>query len=337
MGTISIIIPVYNVEKYIDICLTSILNQTYSNLEILLVDDGSTDNSGLICDKYAQIDRRVKVFHKINEGVSSARNLGLEKATGEYISFVDPDDWIEPNMYAVIKKQFDMVDIEAVFCGFWENFSRETARPFILHMPEKQDIVNGRDALYQCLIGIGYGYFTSVWNKVFKADFLKKSVLFEDFLIGEDEVWLVKVLQNANRISLIRSPFYHWLQRENSVLHSSRNYVKWYSALAAKSAVISAVQFDELLLLLSTAKTYNDMFDVVWKAYVEGDYKISLDFMEKLNPYEKAFYKSEYFSKMKKLKFFTLKLMINFRFPKKIIKTVGLTNSYQIKEIINGI
>ena len=98
---ISVIVPVYNVEKYLRQCLDSIINQTYRNLEIILVDDGSTDSSGIICDEYAQIDARIKVIHKENGGLSSARNAGLDVCTsgGDFIAFVDSDDWLEPDMY----------------------------------------------------------------------------------------------------------------------------------------------------------------------------------------------------------------------------------------------
>lgn len=102
MNKISIIIPIYNVEQYLPQCLDSIINQTYKNLEIILINDGSTDNSGKICDNYAKVDNRIHVFHKKNEGVSSARNLGLEKCTGDFIGFVDPDDFIELNMYELL-------------------------------------------------------------------------------------------------------------------------------------------------------------------------------------------------------------------------------------------
>ena len=101
---ISVVIPIYNVEKYIERCIDSVLNQTYMNLEIILVDDGSPDRCGEICDNYAQIDKRIRVIHKENGGLSSARNAGLRIATGDYISFVDSDDWIEPHMYETLLK-----------------------------------------------------------------------------------------------------------------------------------------------------------------------------------------------------------------------------------------
>ena len=102
--SISIIVPVYNVEKYLEKCIDSILNQSYQNLEIILIDDGSTDNSGSICDEYKKKDQRVQVIHQKNQGQSSARNAGLNIAKGSYIGFVDSDDWIEQNMYEKLYK-----------------------------------------------------------------------------------------------------------------------------------------------------------------------------------------------------------------------------------------
>ena len=119
MELISIIVPVYNVEKYIRRCINSILNQTYQYLEIILVDDGSTDNSGLICDKYAHMDNRITVIHKKNGGLSSARNTGIDIAKGAYIGFIDSDDWIAPETYEVLYRNLvhydaDVSDIDSV-------------------------------------------------------------------------------------------------------------------------------------------------------------------------------------------------------------------------------
>ena len=102
---ISVIIPVYNVEKYLKKCLDSVINQTYKNLEIILVDDGSSDKSGLICDEYTKLDKRIKVVHKKNEGLSSARNTGLDIAKGKYISFIDSDDFVSIYMYEIMYKE----------------------------------------------------------------------------------------------------------------------------------------------------------------------------------------------------------------------------------------
>ena len=118
MNKISIIIPIYNVEQYLPQCLDSIINQTYKNLEIILINDGSTDNSGKICDNYAKVDNRIHVFHKKNEGVTSARNLGLDKCTGDFIGFVDPDDFIELNMYEILYNEQQRTNADIVWCNY---------------------------------------------------------------------------------------------------------------------------------------------------------------------------------------------------------------------------
>ena len=117
--TVSIIVPIYNKEKYLEKCLDSILGQTYRDLEIILVDDGSTDNSLAICQRYAEKDPRIKIYHKPNGGVSSARNLGLEKSTGKYISFVDPDDFIHSEFIERLEMMLVQSDAEIAYCKCW--------------------------------------------------------------------------------------------------------------------------------------------------------------------------------------------------------------------------
>ena len=119
MDKISVVVPVYNVEKYLRKCIDSIINQTYKNLEIILVDDGSPDKCGEICDEYAKKDNRVKVIHKKNAGVSSARNDGIDNATGEYIIFVDSDDWLEDNAIEIMVDKLNEYDYDCVFCNFY--------------------------------------------------------------------------------------------------------------------------------------------------------------------------------------------------------------------------
>lgn len=122
---ISVIVPVYNVELYLEQCLNSIINQTYKNLEIILVNDGSTDNSGVICDLYANIDNRIIVIHKDNGGVSSARNAGLNVAKGNFIGFVDPDDWIADDMYEKLYLNIQNFNANISVCKFRKVMNRE--------------------------------------------------------------------------------------------------------------------------------------------------------------------------------------------------------------------
>ena len=118
MKKISIIVPIFNIEKYLSRCLDSILEQTYKNLEVILVDDGSVDNSGMIADKYARKDQRIKVIHQVNQGVSAARNTGIDLATGDYIGFVDGDDYIEPDMYEILMRIIEEQQVDIAHCGY---------------------------------------------------------------------------------------------------------------------------------------------------------------------------------------------------------------------------
>ena len=134
---ISVIVPVYKVEAYLRRCLDSIVNQTDRNLEIILVDDGSPDHSGAICDAYAKRDRRIRVIHKVNGGVSSARNAGLEAASGEYIGWVDSDDWIENDMFEYLKNLAVTCQADVAQCGrYWENGAFVAKEYGSLHGPQ---------------------------------------------------------------------------------------------------------------------------------------------------------------------------------------------------------
>lgn len=171
---ISVIVPVYNVEKYLRQCLDSIINQTYPHLEIILVNDGSTDSSGDICDEYAALDPRVKVFHKPNGGLSSARNYGLQYVTGDYIAYVDSDDWIDLDLYKrCIDKFKSDTRIDAVFYDVNEVFLDKEVYSLIGDVKEfaYSDVTPNRYILE--LYSFGKSFSPAVWNKVYKADIIK--------------------------------------------------------------------------------------------------------------------------------------------------------------------
>lgn len=123
---ISVIVPVYNVEPYVEKCLDSILAQTYSDLEVLVIDDGSTDGCGEISDRYAEQDHRIQVFHTENHGLSAARNIGLDHVNGQYIGFVDSDDWIDPDMYEELHNIIQKTDADIVTCRFYQEYWNKT-------------------------------------------------------------------------------------------------------------------------------------------------------------------------------------------------------------------
>jgi len=242
MDKISIIIPVCNVEPYIRKCLDSVIGQTYANLEILLINDGSADNSGNICDEYAARDARVRVFHKENGGVSSARNVGLRSFTGQYVGFVDSDDWIEPDMYEVLHNTITANGVSVSVAGvFTECGAKSVPLRNIIPIPGK--ILMPDDMLtYIYRLDLYHAFHVVVWNKLYSAKlFLNNSgLVFDEKLIsGSDVLFLPRVfLSEGCRGAYTGKPLYHYYQRDASLVHSSPVHIKENGALAAYKAVL---------------------------------------------------------------------------------------------------
>lgn len=210
---ISVIVPVYNSEKYLHRCIDSILAQTFTDFELLLVDDGSKDKSGVICDDYVTTDPRVRVFHKPNGGVSSARNLGLDNARGEWICFVDADDWLTQDAYETIICNIKSYKTEIVGFGFWSVFKAQT------YPVEYPSIENGKIYFMREMLLHGW---TVVWNTFFRKDFLNyyKIRFTESISIGEDLELLFRAYLHANEIVVIDKLLYYYNRmNENSALH----------------------------------------------------------------------------------------------------------------------
>ena len=216
---ISIIIPVYNVERYMRKCIDSVLTQTYKNLEIILIDDGSTDNSGQICDEYAKKDTRIKVIHQTNAGVSAARNTGLKVVTGEYIGFVDSDDYIKPQMYetmlnAIIRNQANMA-----MCGIIDIYENGTIRP--------TKFCNDKDYLYDNYKKwirdfINYGSYEVSCNKLFHRNLLKDLYFDTTLKRAEDVNWVCEVTFRPIKIIYCHVQFYYYLSRNSSAVHQKK-------------------------------------------------------------------------------------------------------------------
>lgn len=161
---VSVIVPVYNVECYLERCLDSILSQTYTNLEIILINDGSTDQSSQICDAYVKRDPRIRVIHQRNQGVSAARDVGLENATGEFIGFVDADDWIEPDMYEVMIYKIQEENCEVVICDYDEIHNDQL---IVRHDANAAEAMCSEQYVLYILERIGLGR-TTLWSKLFR-------------------------------------------------------------------------------------------------------------------------------------------------------------------------
>lgn len=213
---ISIIVPVFNTEKYLDKCIQSILGQTYSNIELLLIDDGSTDSSGAICDKYVTQDSRVRVFHKPNEGVSIARNWGLDNAKGEWITFVDSDDWIDTDMYekmynAVMQNKADMVSCDLLMEH--KDYSR------IFSYNNKYD---DHQLMYDCLVPISVEYF-AMCNKLVSREVYDRGGIRASIgpNMWEDVELMTKIRYFSKSSCVINKPFYHYNRMNESSITST--------------------------------------------------------------------------------------------------------------------
>ncbi len=208
---ISIIVPVFNVEKYLNKCIDSIINQTYRDLDIILVDDGSIDQSGRICDDYAKIDDRITVVHKNNEGVSAARNVGINHAKGKWISFVDADDWVNLNMYEVLVEEAR--DYDLTFFANTEYYKDNSIISYSLPTFES----NKRDKMEEFILFlkkncIHYEFFGFTWNKLFRNDIIRNNNLL--FLSGlsfrEDEIFTLNYCHYIKSLKFIPLPLYNY-------------------------------------------------------------------------------------------------------------------------------
>ena len=225
---ISIIVPIYNAEKYLDQCLKSIVTQTYRNLEIILVDDGSTDNSGTICDQYASNDARVIVIHKPNEGVSCARNKGIEMAQGEYIMFVDSDDWVDENICKILFEAVVTYNVQAAMCAYMREYPNKSL-PKILH--ESDTVFNGK-AMQRMLCGPianelknpeNMDSYGTLWGHIYPARVLKQYEIVDLQKIGtaEDVLFNFTVFSNIEDIVYINKPLYHYRKGMNTSITSA--------------------------------------------------------------------------------------------------------------------
>jgi len=210
MDLISVIIPVYKVESYLNRCIESVVNQTYKNLEIILVDDGSPDNCPQMCDEWAKKDSRISVIHKKNGGLSDARNAGMQLTTGELTAFVDSDDWIEPDFLAVLWNLMVETNADISACDYQKCYEDGTISDSGL-----KPAVYGRADAMSALIDGKIDHV--VWNKLYKTVAIK-SVLFEKGKYHEDAFWTYQIVGKAEVYSQTDYVGYNYLQRKGSIM-----------------------------------------------------------------------------------------------------------------------
>lgn len=215
---ISVIVPVYNVEEYLDKCVESIVNQTYKNLEILLVDDGSPDKCPEMCDEWAKRDNRIKVVHKQNGGLSSARNVGLDNCTGEYVGFIDSDDWIDLKFFETLYNNLIEDDADISVVGVWKVF--ETGMKSQTEKFTRRSFT-GEETLENFLY-MRNNLAGGVTDKIFKIE-LFDGVRFPLGLIAEDRYVHAVIYSKINKLAFDPTPMYYYLTRENSICTSDLN------------------------------------------------------------------------------------------------------------------
>lgn len=223
---VSIIIPAFNIGPYIAKCLESVVSQYYSKLEIIIIDDGSCDNTGEICDEFAGKDDRIQVIHQKNVGLSASRNRGIAASTGDYVVFIDGDDWIDADMIRRMVTVAADYDADLVCCGKYLEYEKRSIKETLV---EKDTVVTGDEIVLRFKQGL---MLDTVWNKLWKR------VLFDDTLfpvgrVYEDIATVWKLVIKSKTVVILNDSYYHYLQRVGSVSHdfSLDNYSDWWKAL----------------------------------------------------------------------------------------------------------
>ena len=232
---ISIIVPVYDVEMYLRHCLESIRTQTFQEWECILVDDGSPDGSPSICDEFAQTDARFKVIHKKNGGVSSARNAGLEASTGRYIGFVDPDDWIEPQLFEYLHQLITEENADIAQVGYWTEYTDHSR---VKHMTKTRRILDGQEAT----LDMAYNRLPSyLWNRLHRREIITQK--FPDGRTFEDLYVYGHWLKNVNRMVIDPTPLYHYRMRKGSIVHAnpSNNQYDYFLSCTDRMRMIESL------------------------------------------------------------------------------------------------
>ena len=266
MKKISVIIPIYNVEKYLKRCIESIIKQTYSNLEIILVDDGSPDGCAKICDEYKNKDERIVVIHKKNGGLSDARNAGLKVATGEIISYIDSDDYVDLDMYEKMTKAMEEKNADIVVCG--TNIDYEDGHTKVKCEKEEKSF-NREEALIE--LNSFKSFDMAVWNKLYKREVVDKI----EFPVGkksEDYFVMYQYFARAKKVVIINQAKYHYFQRSNSISRG-KNVTHDYIEGSKSQKEFFKKNFPDLNYVGNTAYAFS--YIATYNRYIKKELKMT--------------------------------------------------------------
>lgn len=281
---ISVIVPVYNVEKYLNNCVESIVNQTYKDLEIILVDDGSPDNCPAMCDEWAKKDSRIRVIHKENGGLSSARNAGLEAANGDYIAFVDSDDSIDLFTYDSMMKSImeSKADLSLCKCQFVK-----TKSDIIVYNGISSYTVLNNDELWEEVFG---RLNNSACNKIYKLDLINKLRFDENLLHGEDLIFNIQYINNCKIGAIVEGRFYHYYSREGSITKSVFNSNKYKEILSKDTAKQLVEKLNPKYMDVANRYCFRSRLNVLRSIYLSKTQNDNNDIVRECKEYLKANY-----------------------------------------------
>lgn len=297
---ISVIVPVYNVVNHLEKSINSVLNQTNDDFELILVNDGSTDNSGKICDEFSKKDSRIKVFHKENGGVSSARNLGIDESQGDYILFVDGDDFIEPTLF----EDFYNINKEKNLDLFMFEYSVDYDNDIQIHKVE--NYWYGNNDTQTALINTITPNNRLIGVKIYKKALIGNIRFDENIILGEDTMFAVEVVQNAKNVFYSEKFYYHYVQSENSAVRSSFTTKKLTGLIAYENDIFTCEKAGFSKALLYAKEAYCVLaIALAQKAINDSDYdeKEAISVISKgIKKYGRDVIKSRFSSKKVKLK-----------------------------------
>lgn len=245
-GLISIIVPIYKVEEYFDRCIKSIVNQTYKNLEIILVDDGSPDNCPKLCDEWAKKDKRIKVIHKENSGVSEARNTGIDNANGEFICFVDSDDYLQLDFIEKLISKQIVTNADIVYCKY--NLFDASGKFVKVNEDELELFISSNDIKYLYTSKIA----CAVWRKIYRINIIKNQRFRSDLRYGEDLYFTTELTLKNIKTAYVNEYLYNYFINNSSVTHvySVKNIESHYQGTIANSTLLFERNYNELALYL---------------------------------------------------------------------------------------
>lgn len=289
---ISVIVPIYKVQNYICKCIESIINQTYSNIEIILVNDGSPDDCGEICDNYCKKDNRVKVIHKENGGLSDARNAGLDCAEGKYVLFIDGDDYIKPEMIEIMYTTIIRDISDMVICNYEladEDGKIISKKRNKIYESDNKDIIIDEEIFWNNCHDYDYLYYVIACNKLYNINIFK-NIRYKKGAVHEDEIILHKVVGKCNKISCIPEKLYIYIQHQNSIMNSkaSEKYMYCIDGIICRIKYLHKKGYDNYLdrhfnicvAILEKYSTYNSANDKVFKDYLMKTKKLSKEILK---------------------------------------------------------